>query len=33
MRIDEQEFSVGDGDFFTVPAKAVHRLINTSDDR
>jgi len=32
MRIDEQEFSVSDGDFFIVPAKAVHQLINTSDE-
>jgi len=28
----QQEFEVNTGDFFTVPAKAVHQLVNTSDD-
>ena len=32
MRIDDCEFEVETGDFFTVPAKAIHQLSNTSDE-
>ena len=32
MRIDDYEFEVSSGDFFNVPAKAVHQLSNTSGD-